>query len=240
MSILKKAFELYRGNFKGILLIGGTLIVPIQVIFTFLTNYLAFPFQYFGVPLWPQIIQVIFMLIAVFVMQPAFVSMVVQDDKFDEVKLGKTYGDAFRYMFPVYVVGIVYALCVAAGFILLFLPGFFLLVWLSAIPCVAVMDDLKWWKGIKRAARFGKENFFKICGVMLFFAFLDALASAAAYTIAYFLTTLVLAIHIALMAVNILLMPLFIFAFSYLYNNWKQKSNITDKTTVADLRRKTV
>lgn len=226
MTSLKQGFQLYKENFRWVLLIGITIIFPIQVIFSFLTNYMAFPFEAVQVPLWPQMIQSLFMLMAVFLIHPAFISIVVQDERFDEVRIGKVYADAVQYMFPVYIIGIAYSCVVMAGLLLFIIPGLILLIGFLAIPYAAVIEDLTWWRGIKRTAAFGRAYFFKILVVLLGFALIDFILSAIAYLLAYFLTTLIVGINIAFMIVNILLLPLFIFTMAYLYLDWKRKSEV--------------
>lgn len=123
MNAFKKSIKLYKENYKSILLLCLTIIFPIQLAYTFLINYVTIPFEFFLNPLWPSLLHSFFMLIALFLMHPPFISMVSQDRRHDEIKIGRLYADSLQYMFSIYIVGICYAFIVTFGFLFFLIPG---------------------------------------------------------------------------------------------------------------------
>lgn len=223
MKAVKNAFRLYKENFKYILLISVSIVIPILLGYTFIVNYVTIPFMFFGIPLWPQLLQSFFMLIALFMMHPSFVSMVSQDNRFKEVKLGEVYADTLQYMFPVYIAGILYAFGVTVGMFFLVLPGIFLLLVFLAVPHTIVIDDLIWWKGIKQSFKFGINRFFPLLGIFLLFALVDTILSSLVLFASTLITKYLIVSNFALMIFNSLTIPLFIFTVGYIYLGWKEE-----------------
>jgi len=223
MAAVKKALFLYKDNFNYILLIGMTIVFPILLGYTFVVNYAIMPFEFFGIPLWPQLLHSFFMLIALFMLHPPFVSMVVQDHRFGEVKLGGLYTDTLQYMFPIYILGILYAFTVTLGMVFFIIPGVALLLMFLAVPQTALIDDLVWWQGIKQSCKFGLKRFFPLLGIFLMFAVIDTLLSSLILFVAMLITKYFIFSNLVIMIVNALSLPFFIFTVGYMYWEWKEE-----------------
>lgn len=109
--------------------------------------------------------------------------------------------------------------------VFLIIPGIVLLVLFLAVPYVAIIDDLTWWQGIKRSFTFGRKNFFVILGTALLFALIDTLLSTLALICTSLITNLFIVSNIALLLVNALFLPLFIFTIGNMYQKWKSDMN---------------
>jgi len=222
-SAMKEAFELYRFNIWRVLILSLTIVLPIQIVYTFLVNYVSMPFLLLGISIWPNIIQIFFLLIAFSLIQVPFASMVSQEKRFETVKLGTAYGDCLANMFSVYILGIVYAICAVIGMFLLLIPGLLLILFLVAIPQSVVVEEIKGLAGVKRSFKFVKSNFKRVLGLFGFFIFSDMIISGICYFFISRLTDLILFQNIVLMFINLLLLPLFSLSLTYLYFNWKNR-----------------
>lgn len=225
LAYLKEAFKLYKNNFLRVLLIGVTVLLPIQLIYTILINYVAMPFQYFNLPLWTSIFQSIFMLISIFVMFIPLISMAAQDTRSGSVKTGKLYGDLVKYAFFSYLISIPVSILITAGFLVLIVPGVILLVFLMGIPFVKVIDDEGPKAVIKKSIAFGKENFLAICGVLLSFAVFDMVGSYIVTFAASVLNGQMALANWLLMILNIFVLPLFVFTVAKAYLAWNGESD---------------
>lgn len=222
---LKGSLNLYKNNFFRVLLIGFTIILPIQVIYTIVVNYISMPFFYFNIPIWPIIFQSLFMLMSLFIMLIPMVSIVVQGTRSERIKLGKVYGDTIRYAFFVYAVSIPVSIITTVGLFLLIVPGIFCLIFFIGIPLAKVIEDAPFLTIIKRSFAFGKENFLMICSFLLLFATVDFIGSFLLSFLALIVTGQMAVMNWMLMLFNTFLLPLFIFIISKVYLDWNGEAD---------------
>ena len=220
---IKSAFQLYKINFWQVLLIGVTVILPIQIVYSIAVNFISLPFFYFGIPLWPSIFQGLFMLISLFLMQLPLISMAKQDIHYDDIKLSKTYGETIRHGFFAYVTSFPYAVIVVIGLLFFVVPGLIVLILFMGIPYVKVIEERSIGVVLKKSFQFGKENFFNLLGYLLLFAAVDIGLSYFISSLMIFYSNQFAALNWVLMLVNMFLFPVFVFSVVYLYENWKNK-----------------
>ncbi|WP_077210659.1 hypothetical protein [Bacillus dakarensis] len=225
LAYFQEAFKLYKNNFLRVLLIGITVLLPIQLIYTILINYVAMPFQYFNLPLWTSIFQSIFMLMSVFVMFIPLISMVAQDTRTSSVKTGKLYGDTIRYAFFAYLISIPVSILITTGLLVLIVPGIILLVLLIGIPFVTVIEDERPKSVIKKSISFGKENFLSICGILLSFAAFDVVGTYLVTFAASVLNGQMAFANWLMIILNIFVLPLFVFTIAKAYLNWNGETD---------------
>ncbi|MBP2241754.1 magnesium-transporting ATPase (P-type) [Cytobacillus eiseniae] len=225
-SSVKDAFGLYKRNILRVLLIGITIFLPIQILYTILVNYISMPFYYFNIPLWPSFFQSVFMLMSVFIMLIPIISMAAQDIKMKKVKTGKLYIDTVKYAFFVYLISIPVSIFTSIGFLLLIVPGIILLIFLLGIPFVKVIEDESFKMVIKKSVLFGKENFLVICGFLLLFAAVDFVVTYALSFLAIVFTGQMAITNWVIMVFNMLFLPLFIFTMTKQYLNWNGEADV--------------
>lgn len=225
-ALLKDALHLYKKNILRVLLLGITVLLPIQVIYTILVNYVSLPFIYFNIPLWPSIIQSVFMLISVFVMIIPLVSIVIQDTRLQQVKTGKLYLDMLRYAFFVYIISIPISIITTVGFLLLIIPGLVLLIFSIGIPLVKMAENETLKGVVKKSIAFGKENFLNLCGFLLLFAAVDFIGTYILSYLAIVLTGQMAVTNWALIILNMFLLPLFVFAVAKQYLEWNGEAEL--------------
>lgn len=226
LGSIKDALRLYRENFLKVLLIGTTIILPIQIIYTILVNYVTMPFNYFNIPLWTSIFQSIFMLISLSVMEIPMISMAAQDTRTNKVKTGKLYGDTLKNAFFAYLISIPFAIITTAGLIFFIIPGVILLVLFMGIPFVKVIEDESVKTVVKRSFSFGKENFLSLCGLLLLFAAIDFIGTYICSFTAIVFTGQMAVVNWAMMIFNMFLLPLFVFSVAKLYLSWNGEADI--------------
>lgn len=226
LATIKEAGALYKKNFWRILLVGITIILPVQIIYTILVNYVSLPFILFNIPLWPTIFQSVFMLISVFVLLIPLISIVVQDMRANEVKVGQLYLDTLKYAFFVYMISIPVSILTTVGLLLLIIPGLVLLVLFIGIPFAKVIEDDKLKATLKKSIAFGKENFLHICSLLLLFAVADFIGTYLFSLMAIVTTGLMAITNWAIMIFNMLLLPLFVFALGKQYMIWNGEADL--------------
>ena len=223
---IKGSLKFYKANLLLVLLIGLTIILPIQIIYTIVVNYISMPLFYFNIPIWPNIFQSVFMLMSLFIMLIPFVSFVVQDTRANTIKIGKIYGDTIKHAFFVYVFSIPFAIITTAGLFLLIVPGILCLVFFMGVPFVKVIEDVPFLTVIKRSYAFGKDNFLMLCGLLLLFAAIDFIGSYIFSFITIILTGQMAMMNWMLMILNTFLFPLFVFTVSKIYLDWNGEADV--------------
>lgn len=223
--LIKDACLLYKRNFLRILLVGLTVILPIQVIYTIVVNYVSLPFVFLNIPLWPTIFQSVFMLMSIFMILIPLVSIVIQETRTNKVKIGKIYLDMLRYAFFIYMVSIPISIFTTAGFLLLIIPGLALLIFTMGIPFIKIAEDAPVKTVLKKSFSFGKENFIYICGLLILFAAVDFIFAYLFTYLAIVLTGQMAVTNWALMLLNMFVLPLFVFTLSKLYLDWSGETD---------------
>ncbi len=220
MSVLKEAVALYRKKFLVICLVAVTVVIPFNFLITFAVNYVNLPLQVFVVPLWPTLVKISFSIVAYYIMQLPFISMAFQYFQSEQLKVSRVYGDTLTYGFPVYVISILCAILVAFGSLIFLLPGLVLLIWFLGVPYAAVIDDMRWLRGLKQSFRFGNARFFQLIGFLVVFALIDfGISYAISFGVIYFFKSLAI-LNLSLMVINALLLPLFAFILTHQYLDW--------------------
>lgn len=223
---MKGSLKFYKTYFFQVILIGMTIILPIQVIYTIVVNYISMPLYYFNIPIWPNIFQSVFMIMSLFIILVPMASLIVQDTRMNSIKIGKVYGDTLRYAFFVYALSIPISLITTAGLFMLIVPGIFCLVFFIGIPLAKVIEDGSSLTIIKRSIAFGKGNFLMICALLLLFAAIDFIGSYLLSFLAVIITGQMAVMNWMLMILNTLLLPLFIFTISKLYLDWNGEADM--------------
>lgn len=220
MTLIKESAVLYKEKFFVICLLAITILFPFDFLITFAANYVNLPLQVFVVPLWPILVKIFFSVVAYFVMQLPFISMALQYFQTGQLQVSRVYGDTLTYGFPVYVVSILCAVLIAFGSILFLLPGLVFLIWFLGVPYAAVIDDMRWWRGLKQSFRFGNSRFFQLIGFLIVFMLVDfGISYAISFGVIYFFNSLAV-LNLFLMIINALLLPFFSFMMTYQYLDW--------------------
>jgi hypothetical protein len=226
LASIKEALAIYKRNFWRVLLIGLTIILPIQLIYTIVVNFVSLPLAFFNIPLWSNLFQGIFMIMSLFLILIPLISLVVQETRTQKVNTGKIYVDMLRYSFFLYVISIPVSILTTIGFFLLIIPGLVLLIFSMGMPFVKVTEDDSLKGVLKKSIAFGKEHFMNICGLLLLFAAVDFLASFLLTYLAIGLTGLMAITNWALMVLNMFLLPVFVFTVAKLYLDWNGEADL--------------
>lgn len=225
LGSISEAFTLYRRNFLRILLIGLLIVIPVQVIYTIVVNYVSMPFLLLNIPLWPTILQSIFMLMALFVMIIPMISLAVRSERQEKATIGKLFADFLKYAFFVYLASIPIAVITTAGFLVFIIPGILSLIFLMGIPFVKVIENDSISMTIKKSFSFGKENFVPIFGLLLTFAVIDFIGTYIFSFLAIVLFGQMAAVNWAMIIFNMFLLPLFVLSLAKLYFSWNGESD---------------
>ncbi|MBT2691249.1 hypothetical protein J7I93_24240 [Bacillus sp. ISL-47] len=226
LQAIKEGSELYKKYFLRVILIGFTIILPIQAIYTLAINFIAMPFEVFNLSLWTSIFQSIFMLMSLFIILIPMISLASQGTRTNTVKTGQIYGDTIKYAFFAYLISIPFSVVTTIGLLLLIIPGIILLVLFIGIPFVKVIEDETVPMVIKRSVSFGKENFIVLFGMLLLFAAADFLGSYLFSYLAIIISGQMAALNWAMMIFNMFLLPLFVFSVAKLYFSWNGEADL--------------
>ena len=209
-----------KKKFLVICLLAVTVIIPFDFLLMFAANYVNMPLQVFSVPIWPVLVKIFFSIVAYSIMQLPFISMALQYFQSGQLQISRVYGDTLTYGFPVYLISIVCAALIALGSLLFLIPGMILLIWLLGVPYAAVIDDMRWWRGLKQSFHFGNARFFQLVGFLVVFILIDfGISYAVSFGIIYFFKSLAV-LNLSLMVLNALLLPVFSFIVTHHYLEW--------------------
>ncbi|MBH0171682.1 hypothetical protein [Fictibacillus sp. 18YEL24] len=215
--------SIYRYEFKTIMIIGITMAIPIQIFFLFFSNYLSVPYVLMGIPIWQNIIQMFFIMVSFSLLQVPFIVLF----RFHVSDFDFSYKDifiqSFRYFFLLYLTSIFTALVCIMGMFMFVLPGILLLVLLLAIPQSIILEENNLWKSIRYSISFGKANLGKLLFILFIFFLFDIFLSYLAYVTAIYISNLSIIINFFFIAINGLLIPIFIFTLSSMYTSWNKK-----------------
>ncbi|WP_053364889.1 hypothetical protein [Bacillus sp. FJAT-27245] len=222
---LKKAAALYRLYFSKVFWAILLFALPIQLTNTFFVNYVSAPFQLFGNQLWTSIIQVMFIFIALPLIEIPFISILKQDEEEDDVSFRKIVDDFFSKAHRIYVAGLLAAIGIAAGLVFFLIPGIILAFFLLAFTQILFLRERRPWRAAKRTVKFTRESFGKILLLLLLFILVDSILSSTVFFLSAGLTSSFFIINMALLIINSFIMPLFIFSLTYLYVDWELERN---------------
>lgn len=173
MSELKAALRIYRENIHKILILSFTIMLPIQMLLILSSNYFYFNLGMLDLLFIADLINGIFVLISVSVISLPFIQLAKNAYLYEEVSLSSACDALMRYMFPVYVISIFYALGVALGMFALIIPGVLISVLFFAFPFVFVIEEGTWKESIKKSFEFGRSHFTFLLLVFLLFGLME-------------------------------------------------------------------
>lgn len=221
MPELKEALRIYKENIYKILILGFTVMLPVQILLTLSSNYFYFNLGMLDLLFIADLINGIFVLISVSVLSIPFIQLSKNSYLDGEPSLSSTFDALMKYMFPVYVIGVLYALGVALGMFAFIIPGILISVLFLAFPFVFVVEEEKSWKeSVKRSLDFGKSNFKSLLFVVILFGLMEWVISMSVTVVTNLFTGSYLIIVIMNFLASIFYYPLFYIFVTIKYLDW--------------------
>ncbi|OYD06142.1 hypothetical protein [Paludifilum halophilum] len=220
MTELKEALRYYKEHILRILLIGFTIVLPVQFVLIVAANYFYLTYGLMDLLFLADLINGIFTLMAVSLISVPYIQMAKSSFLDEGVTVGKIFDSLMRYMFPVYVISILYAFGVAFGMFLFIIPGILFAVWFYAFPYAAVLEDETWFKGLKRAWEFGKSHFASLFLLLVISGLIEWLIRMISMLTTNLLTESYLIIVLVNTLTSILYLPVIYFIVTIKYLNW--------------------
>ncbi|MCS1352437.1 hypothetical protein [Mechercharimyces sp. CAU 1602] len=220
MSILQSSLHLLRQQAMRIIILAITIVLPVQVI-TF--GYVNYFYAYYGLLDLVFIADALYaflILLGLSVVQIPFIKIAKLDTGGDQVTLRDAYKATIIHMFPIFVMGIVYAFFTVLGGIFFIIPGIVFSLLFFLFPYVAVMEGTHWWKGFKRAFIVAKKHLLKLFLLIFLLGITEAAIDLA---IQYTLTVISGKVIILLLIqwfINSVFIAYFSFLISKLYIEW--------------------
>lgn len=214
------AWSLYRLRFGSVLLLGLTIAFPIQLLHMLFSGYF---YMYFGFvdALWlGDLFNMFLILVFMPLAQVPFIQMALTEYRGEVTHLGDAYRASLKYMFSVYLFGLIYALSVTFGTLLLLVPGLVLMVLFFAYPYVLVITGRKGWSIWKETYVFAKKHFFKLIAAIVIFGVVEWLIGTLLLFGSLQFTQRYILINFTQMGVNLLVLPLFVFVVAYYCMDW--------------------
>lgn len=218
--VIRSSLQLYKQEFGRILLLGLLVTLPVQLIAMFFTNYF---YTYYGILNLVYVADWFFafiILLSISFVQIPFIRLFQLHISREPVKVSKTIDSLMKSGFTVYVMGILYAICVVVSSLFFIIPGLILMVLLYAFPYAVVMEGEKWGSAFKLAIQFGKDNFFRLLGIILGFSLVEMTVEWIIEFGVLSLTHNFLIISLVLLTVNMFFIPLFSFINGFVYAKW--------------------
>lgn len=176
MDLIRDAWFLYKENILKILLMGVVIVAPVYWIYLNVNILVYKHFLEQGGNLAGHFfdhITVVTSLIALAVVQLPFIQMALQDMEEGKATLGKAFGSFFKYVFPVFILSLIYVCMVIIGFTFLVIPGLIVLILFYLFPYAMVIEGKKGFQSFSRAFELGKSHFFPLCGYIIGFGIVD-------------------------------------------------------------------
>ncbi|MDR6227061.1 hypothetical protein JOE21_003073 [Desmospora profundinema] len=220
MSILRESLFIYKENLSKIVILGFTILLPVQILLTIISNYLYFNYGMADLLFIADWINGICVLISISVVSIPFIQIAKNTVMEENSTLTSTYDAFMRYMLPVYLVSIPYVIAVSLGMLVLLIPGIIISVLFFAFPFVFVIEGETWKESIKKAYAFGKSHFINLLLVIILFTLMEWLISM----LTMFMTNLFTESYLIILSVNFLAsvfyFPIFYFFITVKYLNW--------------------
>lgn len=226
---IKKSISIYSLYFKEIFYIGLLFTLPIQIIYTFFINYVTAPFQYFGIPIWTSLIQLLFILIIFPIIQLPYISILKYDMFEDDISMKMIVDDFFQKGFHVYLLAIICSILSVIGFLFFIIPGLLLMIFFLYVPQATLLNHVKWGSALKKSLLMGRTSFFPLLITIITFVAIDSLVSGFVFFISVGLTNSFFAVNLLLIIINTFLLPLFIFTISNIYISKEVNNDSSDK-----------
>ncbi|QKG83166.1 hypothetical protein GXN76_00945 [Kroppenstedtia pulmonis] len=220
MLELKAALKIYRENIYQILILSFTIMLPIQMLLILSSNYFYFNLGMLDLLFIADLINGIFVLISVSVISLPFIQLAKNTYLDEQLSLSSAFDTLMRYMFPVYVISVFYAIGVALGMFALIIPGILISVLFFAFPFVFVIEEETWKKSIQRSFEFGKSHFTFLILVFLLFGLLEWFMLMSTTLVTNLITSSYVIIVGINFLVSILYYPLFYFFVAIKYIEW--------------------
>ncbi|MGA8941471.1 MAG: hypothetical protein WB502_01940 [Thermoactinomyces sp.] len=218
--VIRSSLQLYKQEFGRILLLSLLITLPVQLIAMFFTNYF---YSYYGILNLVYVADWFFafiILLSISFVQIPFIRLFQLHIDHQRAEISEAIDSVLKNGFMVYVMGILYAICVVVGSLFLIIPGLILMVLLYAFPYAVVMEEEKWGSAFKLAIQFGKDNFFRLLGIILGFSLVEMTVERVIEFVILSLTNNFLIISLVLLAVNMFFIPLFSFINGFVYAKW--------------------
>ncbi len=132
--IIRSSLKLYKQEFGRILLLSLLITLPVQLIAMFFTNYF---YSYYGILNLVYVADCFFafiILLSISLVQIPFIRVFQLHLGQEPVRISEAIDSLMKSGFMVYVMGILYAICVVIGSLLFVIPGLILMVLLYAFP----------------------------------------------------------------------------------------------------------
>lgn len=220
MNHIRDAFRLMKHRFWTVLMLGLLLITPVFFFNLIFTNYF---FRYYGaldLLFIAHFFRAFLVLLGLSVSQIPFIELAFRDVMGEDIRFKDGIRSILEHVFPVYIMGILYAFLSTFGGLLFIIPGILISVWLFLFPYAAVIEKEHWWKGFKRAFVTGKAHFFQLFLILLLFGVIEMIVGFAAQIGTLLLTNRFIVIALVQWGLNLLYVPLFTFVITYFYIEW--------------------
>jgi hypothetical protein len=183
-EILSSAFNIYKANASQLILIVAVVVVPLSLISALFSGVVFAPdkvrvtntggvvvFDYagrgLGVALLAGAIGALIAVLISAVLQAAILRAAAQATIGDPVDVEASYRYGLKRLWSVILVSILVGLVVAAGFILLVIPGIIFLVFLSVSIPVLIVEGRRGTEAMGRSWNLVKGNFWHAFGVIV-------------------------------------------------------------------------
>jgi hypothetical protein len=189
-EILSAAFDIYKNNAQGLIVIVAIVVIPLSLISAVLVHYLAssstttetvagttitVSSRSVGSVILGSIIAAALAVIISAVLQAAVIRAAAQATIGDMVDVEGSYRYGFHRLGSVILVGLLVGLAVAVGFILLIIPGIIALVFLSVSIPALVVEDRRGTQAMSRSWNLVSGHFWHAFGVIIVAALITGL-----------------------------------------------------------------
>ncbi len=182
-DILSAAFDVYKANAAGLIMIVAVVVVPLTLISSLITKVALAPkkttvilfgqpvgtveSRSFGVFLLAALVAAAIGIIITAVLQAAMLRAAAQATVGDPVDIEASYRWGLKRFPSVLLVSILVGLAVAFGFILLIIPGVIFLAMLSVSIPALVIENLKGTDAMSRSWNLVKGHFWHVLGTVV-------------------------------------------------------------------------
>lgn len=207
-GVISKVFELYGKYLATLLGIGAIIFIPLGIIEGVLRDG--------GIVL--QLIGSLVGLVGTFLFVGSVTRLVqdVQDGRQDAT-VGQTIGSVGPVLVTLIVAGILASIGITIGFLLIVLPGVFLLTIWAVISPVIVIENAGVGAAFGRSWALVKGNFWQVLGVIILFFIIELVVSAILVAILVAISNTVVLVIIASILARLLVAPLSALAAAVIY-----------------------
>lgn len=207
-GVISKVFELYGKYLATLLGIGAIIFIPLGIIEGVLRDG--------GIFL--QLIGSLVGLVGTFLFVGSVTRLVqdVQDGRQDAT-VGQTIGSVGPVLVTLIVAGLLASIGISIGFLLIILPGVFLLTIWALISPVIVIENAGVGAAFGRSWALVKGNFWQVLGVIILFFIIELVVSAIFIAILALISHTVVLVIIASILARLLVAPLSALAAAVIY-----------------------